>query len=300
MSRSTSLAATLAVSATDLLGESVFWSVPLAELFWIDGCAPAIHRYHPPSQQHRLIPLAGGPVGMIAPTTDPNVLVLTDADGVSLIDLSTGTRRSIAHPEQAREAIAYNDGKTDITGRLWIGTYDTSETEPRGCLWCLEHRQPVRLAESGIVVTNGPAFSPDGRTLYLSDSTRRRILAFDLIEGHLRGRRVFAQWDEAQGLPDGLTVDEEGGVWCACWDGASVVRYSPAGEHLSTITLPARRVTSVAFGGAALDTLYITTARYGLIDEDLARTPLAGCLFSATPGVRGLAATALRLPFESG
>jgi sugar lactone lactonase YvrE len=287
-----------AVAAGNELGESVLWSVANQEVFWIDGFAPAIHRWSPATNRHRVVPLAAAPIGMIVATTDPDSVVLTDRDGVALFDLESGTRTGIADPERGRDGIGYNDAKVDRFGRLWVGTYDASEVEPRGCLWLLEHGRVPRLAESGMAVVNGPSFSPDGRAIYISDSIARRILAFDVKEdGSLAGRRVLAQFNADEGLPDGLTVDAQGSVWCAHWDGGRVTRFSPQGERTAVIRLPATRVTSVAFGGPELDMLFITTARYGLTEAQLSGSPGAGSLFLVKPGVRGIPATPLLLPF---
>ena len=288
----------LVVDGANILGESVCWSMQTQEIRWIDGFAPAIHHWNPATRSHAVMPLPAAPIGMIVQTSDPSVLALTDAAGIGLFDLRTRVRTAIADPERGRAGIGYNDAKVDAAGRLWVGTYDASEIEPRGCLWVLAHREAPRLADSGMAVVNGPAFSPASDRVYVSDSTAKRILVHELHDGVLAGRRVFAQLTAEEGLPDGLTVDAEGCVWCAHWDGGRVTRFSPDGERLLLIRLPAMRVTSVAFGGASLDELFITTARYGLTEEQLQRTPQAGGLFRVKAPVPGLAASLLPLPFE--
>ena len=268
-------------------------------MLWIDGVQPTIHRYHPATGVHTslAVPVAA-PLGMIAQTTDPSVLALAQPEGIVFFNVETRTMTTYGHPEAGREGIGYNDAKVDPQGRLWVGTYDSSETEPRGTLWLFPDSGPAVLVDAGFVVVNGPAFSPDGKQSYLSDSTGKRIYAYEVRSAApwLGPRRVFAAMTADEGLPDGLTVDGEGCVWCAHWDGARVTRFSPQGERLMVISLPARRVTSVAFGCAKLDTLYITTARYGCDEAELNRTPDAGGLFSARPGVTGLPATLLPLP----
>jgi sugar lactone lactonase YvrE len=149
-----------------------------------------------------------------------------------------------------------------------------------------------------MAVVNGPAFSPDGGVIYVSDSMGRRILAFDVDRGALRRRRTFATMSKDEGFPDGLTVDAEGCLWCAHWEGSRVTRFAPTGERLSVIRIPAPLVTSVAFGGSALDTLFVTTARLGLNPGDIARAPQSGSLFAVKPGITGLAANLLPLPFS--
>jgi D-xylonolactonase len=288
----------VALAAENIVGESAFWSVMTQQLFWVDGFASEIHSWNPISGHHRSVHVSSGPLGAIVGTQNPGVVGLIDREGIGLFDLDRQIRVALAHPEGHREGIGYNDAKVDFNGRLWVGTYDTGETDPRGCLWVLENGRMPQLAESGIAVVNGPTFSPDGRLMYLSDSMGRRILTFDVDHGsNPRRRRVLAQFSTEEGLPDGLTTDAEGCVWCAHWDGGCVTRFSPEGKRLAVIPLPTPRVTSLAFGGADFDTLFITTARYGLTDAQIGEAPCAGSLFCVKPGVRGVAAALLQMPF---
>jgi xylono-1,5-lactonase len=290
----------LEVNCKNTLGESAFWSISSQQLFWVDGFAPSIQWWSPSAKRYRHVRLGQSPLGMIVQTTDPGVVAMSDPDGISLFNLETLERNFIADPERGRAGVAYNDAKVDRFGRLWVATYDTSELEPRGCLWMLRNGVTPRLAESGLPVINGPAFSPDCRFLYLSDSIGRRVLGYEMKEdGTLGARRVLAHFSIEEGLPDGLTVDSEGCIWVAHWDGGRVTRFSPEGERVDVVQVPAARVTSVAFGGAELKTLFITTARYGLGEAQLPVSPDSGSLFSIDTGVRGLAATLLPLPFES-
>jgi sugar lactone lactonase YvrE len=283
------------------LGESAIWSAASGVVRWIDGVAPTLHQWNPQDGGHRATPLQlPAPVGMIAGTTDARTIAVAHRDGLALLDLESGVETPVAAPERARAGIAYNDAKVDPMGRLWLGSFDTGGVEPRGCLWVLENGRRPRLAETGMAVVNGPAFSPDGATIYVSDSIARRILAFDVVDGALRHCRTFATMSAEEGLPDGLTVDAEGCLWCAHWEGSRVTRFAPTGERLSVIPIPAPLVTSVAFGRAELDTLFVTTARQGLSADDLARAPRSGDLFSIVPGVKGLQANLLPLPFTCG
>lgn len=286
------------VAGQNDLGESVTWFAASAVVRWIDGVAATLHQWNPQERSHRAMPLQfPAPIGMILGTTDPGTIAMAHRDGLALLDLDSGLSTSVAAPEHGRAAIAYNDAKVDPLGRLWLGTFDTGGVEPRGCLWVLENGRRPRLAETGMPVVNGPAFSPDGGTIYISDSVARRILAFDIFDGELCNRRTFATMSDDEGLPDGLTVDAEGCLWCAHWEGSRVTRFAPTGKRLSIIPIPAPLVTSVAFGCAGLDTLFVTTARHGLSVEALARAPQSGDLFSVMPGVKGLRANLLPLPF---
>jgi len=281
-----------------VLGESVLWSPHVQCIYWIDGVAAEIHRWEASSRRHSVVKIPlDAVIGMIAATSEDSTLVLSHARGLALFNLGTLQLTRLADPEQARVDIAYNDAKVDPRGRLWAGTFDVHETEPRGSLWLLENGAPPRLMETGMAVVNGPAFSPDGNTVYVSDSVARRILSFDIDGVRVRRRRVLAEFTHEDGLPDGLTVDTEGCIWCAHWDGGKVTRFSPDGEAMLTVAIPAPRVTSVAFGGPSLGTLFVTTARYGMSDSLLAAYPASGALFEVQTPVGGLPATPLRLPF---
>jgi sugar lactone lactonase YvrE len=144
--------------------------------------------------------------------------------------------------------------------------------------------------DQGYIITNGPAFSPDGTTLYHNDTGQRRIYSFecDPETGTLGDRHIFAEIPEELGYPDGLTVDADGGLWCALWGGWRVTRFTPDGEIDRDLKLPASQVTSCTFGGENLDTLFVTTASIGLTSEQRAAQPEAGGLFALDPGVRGL------------
>src|ERR1700733_10252310 len=146
----------LEVDDRNVLGESVFWSVESEEVCWIDGCAPSIQRFAVSDRQVRRILLLQAPIGMIAETSAPHTIAVTDPLGIAVLNLETLERTGLAHPEASRVGTAYNDAKVDCEGRLWVGTYDVSETEPRGCLWLLENGQTARLAESGLPGVNGP------------------------------------------------------------------------------------------------------------------------------------------------
>ena len=289
---------TIVVGCKNVLGESAFWSVTTQQVRWVDADTAAIHSWNPMTLQHEVLTLVDAPLGMILETSDARTLAFADRHGVALLDLETYSRLPVSDPERGRDGVGYNDAKVDPRGRLWLGTYDSAEVEPRGCVWLLEGDQAAHLADSGFVVVNGPTFSPDGGIIYVSDSVGRRILAYDIREnGSLARRRIFAQFLPEEGLPDGLTTDAEGCIWCAHWDGARVTRFSPQGERLTAVPMPVPRVTSVAFGGSNLSTLFVTTARYGLSPAQLRAAPGAGALFAIETGIQGRAATPLPLPF---
>ncbi len=197
--------------------------------------------------------------------------------------------RPIADPEAELESNRFNDGKVDRTGRFWAGTMDRTERAASGSLYRLDRDLSWTRIDSGYKVTNGPAFSIDGRTMYHGDSALQTVYAFDLAgDGTVSNRRVHLSFGEGEGYPDGMTVDAEDCLWIAFWDGWCVRRFSTAGEQLAELRLPAQRPTSVAFGGPELDRLFITSASRDLTPEERTAQPHAGGLFATVPGVRGL------------
>jgi xylono-1,5-lactonase len=185
--------------------------------------------------------------------------------------------------------VACNDGKVGPDGALWLCTDDLAEREPRGVLWRIAPDGTASLVDAGFVVGNGPAFAPDGRTMYLADTMARRVLAYDLVPelGEVRSRRVFATFAEDVGFPDGMTVDAAGFLWVAHWGGGRITRYDPEGTVERVVPMPVPNVTSLAFAGPELTTLFVTTAREGMTEADLARCPGAGGLFALETDVQG-------------
>lgn len=282
---------TLAFDARDRLGEGVLWDPRRRVVWWIDLLAPRLHRFDPATSQHRMIEIAAeAPLGMIALTDVGGTLLLAHRCGISTLDPDTGALKPLFDPEQGRDGISYNDGKTDRQGRLWAGTCDVAEVEPRGALHVRGEDGKWLVADSGFAVSNGPAFSPDGKVIYFSDSVGKRILAYDIEPGdpRPRNRRLFAAMAMDEGVPDGLAVDVEGYLWCCHWDGWRVTRFAPDGTRALVIPLPAPRITSCAFGGPKLATLYVTSAREALDPATLAASPQSGGLFAIETKITGL------------
>ena len=190
----------------------------------------------------------------------------------------------LARIEPDRPGNRLNDGKADARGRLWVGSMDDAEEAPAGSLYRIDPDGAVSRVDEGYTVANGPALSPDGRTIYHTDSAARTVYAFDVgRDGSLSGKRAHIRFSEGDGYPDGMTCDAEGGLWIAHWDGGRVSRFLPDGRLDRAIPLPVSRVTSCVFAGPDLDRLFVTTASHGRPEE-----PLAGALFECAPGVRGL------------
>jgi len=269
-----------------VLGEGPVWVERESALYWVDikgnkifriGEGGELAQWDTPVRVGSLLPRAKG--GFIGGTDR----------GIAHIDPQVGRYDIILTPEEDRPTNRFNDGKTDRQGRFWAGSMDDEEERSSGALYRFDTDGACSRIDDDYKVTNGPAFSPDGRTMYHNDSARQVTYAFDLDEGgNAANRRTFARYSEGDGYPDGMTVDSEGCLWIAFWDGWCVRRYSPEGECLATIDMPVQKPTSCAFGGAELDRLYVTSASIGLDEGERARQAEAGGLFMLAPGVKGL------------
>jgi sugar lactone lactonase YvrE len=277
------------------LGEGPLWHQ--GRLYWVDILARQIHALHPDSGQHRswLLP---DRIGFLVPAASGQFIGGLKR-GLARIDLrgDAPVLTDLGTPEADRPGNRFNDAKCDRQGRLWAGTMNDGNSEPTGWLYRYTPEEGFRAVDGPYCVTNGPAISPDGKTLYHSDSSRRVIYAFDLHEarGELSGRRPFVQLGASDGFPDGMTTDAAGCLWVAKFGGWGLDRYRPDGSLAERIDLPVRNVTSCAFGGERLDRLFVTTARLGQSAEELAAQPLAGGLFEVEqPGAVGVPAGVFR------
>jgi len=274
-----------------VLGEGPVWVAREAALYWVDIKGWKIFRIDAAGKRREwTTPFR---VGSIAPRASGGFIAGTD-EGIAAIDLDAGRFNVLHHPEAHLPDNRFNDGKVDRRGRFWAGTMDDTEQASTGTLYRVEPDLTASPIDVGYKVTNGPAFSPAGDIMYHNDSALQVTYAFDLDgDGKATNRRVFATYGEGDGYPDGMTVDAEGGLWIAFWDGWCVRRYSPAGECIGKLEVPVSKPTSCAFGGPDLDRLYISSASIGLDGQDIAAQPQAGGLFVASPGVSGVC----ELPF---
>ena len=273
------------------LGEGPVWLPAERAVRFVDIKGGHLHRYVLGSGKKETLDVGGKP-SFVLPSSDGGLVVGSESSVYALDDEALG-RRIVTVEQPAHNRT--NDGTVDCFGRLWFGTMDDEERQTTGRVYCLDRG---RLNELGCdaVVTNGPAVSADGRTLYHVDSGRRVIWRYVIGDGpRLEGGAVFLQLTEADGYPDGVVLDSEGCLWVALWDGWCVRRYAPDGRLLLQIDVPCARVTKVAFGGDGLRTVFVTTARVGLSDAQLAAQPFAGGLFAFDAPAPGVAMPAVRL-----
>ena len=270
------------------VGEGPTWDERTNTLVWVDIMGNAVHIYDPASGRDRSVDV-GQPVGAAAPRRGGG-LVLALRDGFGLLDANLANLRMISDVESDVPANRFNDGKCDAAGRFWAGTMAFDVAPLAGALYRLDPDYRVTRVLSGISLSNGLDWTPDNRQMYYIDSPTQSVDAFDfdLERGELGARRRVISISSDEGLPDGMTLDAEGGIWVALHGSGSVRRYLPDGRLERVIRVPsARLVTCCAFGGADLGDLYITSMTYGLSPEALLDQPLAGALFRCRPGVQG-------------
>lgn len=274
------------------LGEGPLWDPRTDTLYWVDIVAGAVFAKGPDTREPIRIE-TGAQTGCLGLTEDPGVLVAGLRTGWHLLNLASGGLSFLADPEADRPACRFNDGAVDPAGRFWTGSLEDSESEPLGRLYRLDNAASPAAhatADEGFYCSNGIDWSPDARWMYFVDSRADVIYryAFDLDTGGLGERRVFADTSGLAGIPDGLRVDAAGDVWCAMWDGAQVVRFAPDGSVAGHRPVPVLRPTSIAFGGPGLRTMFVTSASYGLTEDQLAAWPLSGSVLRCDAEVPGL------------
>lgn len=279
----------VAVAATNLIGESPVWSVREHALYWVDVEGRCVQRFIPRTREHErwTMPEPTGSIGLRC----AGGLIAATRTGFVLLDTVSGVVTPVLDPEADLPGNRFNDGKVDRAGRFWAGTKNiANKQDPTGSLYRLGPDYRVERMFGGISCTNGIAWSPDDRVLYVCDTWVRRIYrcAYDPVSGKVDDRELFAELSPDSGFPDGLTVDAEGFVWSAHYDGWRITRYAPDGHVDRVLTMPVRHVTSLTFGGPELRTLYVTSASLRLSDEERQAQPLAGHVFAFEPGVAGL------------
>jgi len=283
-------AAELAVSTEALLGEGPVWSSQDNALFWTDIEGRTFNRYRPGSSQSLVsIPLDDRLCAFCL-MADGRFLCAFSKD-IAIMNAEGCIVDRLHTVESDKADNRFNDGKCDPQGRFWVGTMNMSGAENQGSLYRIDPDGSLHHMLDGLTISNGLGWSPDASTFYLTDSPRGEINAFDFDPelGAISNRRIFAKVDPDCGYPDGLTIDSQGCIWSAHWDGARITRYRPTGGIDLTLSVPVPRPTSVSLGGPDLKMLYITSARTGLDGDALARAPLSGSVFSASVDVAGIA-----------
>jgi sugar lactone lactonase YvrE len=275
----------IAVQATASLGEGPTWDSRTGTLIWIDILAPEIHRWNPSTGRNETSS-APQHVGAAKPRASGG-LVVNLRDGVAIVD-TAGEYRWLVY--WARDEVRGNDAAVDAAGRLWAGTMRYDSAEGGGWLARVEPDGKASMVLEKVTISNGVGWSPDNTRMYFADTPTGLLDVFDydLATGAVTSRRHLVDVD---GSPDGLCVDADGCVWVALWGAGQVRRYTPDGTLDRTITVPASQTTACCFGGDRLTDLYITTARVGLSDQELAEQPLSGSVFVVPDAGTGMPST---------
>lgn len=279
------------------LGEGILWHPVRQSLLWIDILGKAFFETQLENNNTRRMPL-GEFIGALVPTADGGLLA-TLHRGVFRLDPESGAATPLALPADHDPAkLRFNDAKCDPQGRLWGGTIAFADTPGTAKLYRFDRDRSVHIMRTGVTVSNGLAWSADGRTLYYIDSPTRCVQAFDFDgeTGALSRPRVALDLSGTPGFPDGCTIDTEDRLWVAHWDGARVTCWDPVkGKLIDTLHVPVARPSSCTFGGPRLDTLFICSAEDATSAATPAGVPRGGHVFCAQPGAQGRPAVCCEL-----
>jgi sugar lactone lactonase YvrE len=262
-----------------ILGEGPVWDTARNEIIWVDIIEGAILQYSFDNESLKTFSI-GEFMGCVAICANGD-FVFTSKSGIGLLDRNTGIKKMLHYPETHLPTNRFNDGKCDVAGRLWAGTMAIDETIGAGAVYLMDSLKSEKKIDN-TTISNGIAWNADNTILYFIDTPTFEVVSFQFnkITGDISNKKVVIQISQEDGHPDGMTIDTEGMLWIAHWDGWQITRWDPnTGKKISHIQLPVSRVTSCTFGGPELTDLFITSARKGLTDEALKEQPLAGALF---------------------
>jgi sugar lactone lactonase YvrE len=284
-------------STPAMLGESLMWDYRDNSLYWIDIEGKKVHQYFAETKIDNELALPKRP-GTVVLTEKTGNCVLALEDSISFVTIASKRIDMISGPSFEGKPLRFNDGKCDPNGTFWLGTVDTKNySDPIAKLYKIEKDKTFTVELEGVTISNGICWSPDGTKMYYIDSPTRSVVAynFDLKTGKKSNPQTVIHTPENLGTPDGSTIDAEGMIWIAQWGGACVTRWNPkTGEMIAKVDVPAKNVTSVAFGGKNLDILYITTAQIAMSHDEEKQYPEAGHIFYVSPGVKGVKAYIFR------
>ncbi|MGE4411335.1 MAG: SMP-30/gluconolactonase/LRE family protein [Sphingobium sp.] len=280
---------TIALKADAALGECPRWQAAERRLYWVDIARSELHRLDPATGRNETRRF-DAPVGCFAFTGDSGLL-LGMKDGFALLRHWDGEPEPFGDPILAgRPALRMNDGRADSHGRFWAGSVNMEKSAQDAALYRLDRDGSVTLIEDGMLTCNGAAFDAGDRHFHHADTPSHMVRRYDVDPdtGTLSNRTIFHRFPNGEGRPDGGSFDAEGYYWSALFDGGRVVRLSPGGDIVQSVPLPVSRPTMIAFGGEDLRTAFVTSARTGLDEKELALQPLAGSILSFPVDVPGL------------
>lgn len=271
------------------LGEGPVWDEINQCILWIDIVNARIIEHNILSETEKTLS-TGSMIGSFALMEDGNIIAALQ-EGIVIIDRSTGEKQIISTPEINIPSNRFNDGKCSPDGHFWAGSMSLNETDPSGFLYSIDGDYNIHQHEKGLTISNGLCWSLDKKYFYFIDTPTLQVVRYDYSNGSIQNKQSIIHIDAAKdGYPDGMTIDTEGKLWIAHWGGWQVTRWDPStGEKLDAVKLPVSQVTSICFGGAGFDEMFVTSARRGLTEEQLIREPLAGGTFQIkNTGFKGL------------
>ncbi|MBF8964519.1 SMP-30/gluconolactonase/LRE family protein [Pontibacter sp. FD36] len=284
------LEAELVLDAKATLGEGAIWHPAEKRLYWVDIEGRELHLFDPTTDEDTVWPV-GERAGTVVPIVNGGALVALQ-NGVHFINTETGELTLVANPLE-QDDIRFNDGKCDPAGRFWVGTMALDSREGAAVLYRMEHDGQIAQVLDNLSVSNGLVWTADKSRMYFIDTPTRKVQSFsyDHDTGTIQKERDVIAIPEHEGKPDGMTIDDRGRLWIALYGGGGVGCWDPeTGELLLKVKVPAPHTTSCAFGGERLDTLYITTARNGLDNDQLHEFPKSGGIFALKPDAKGVPA----------
>ncbi|MEH1868843.1 MAG: SMP-30/gluconolactonase/LRE family protein [Nostoc sp.] len=269
------------------LGEGPIWDSTGKRLYWVDIYNHRVHQFNPATGENGFFDV-GDVVSAIA-TAGADRLIMALRHHLAFLNTQTGVVTPIFEIEVNLPDNRFNDGKCDPQGRFWFGSMCSLE-KPQASLYRYDTDGSLHVIETGLTISNGLGWSPDQKIFYLTDSPQQKIYAYDFnsVSGSITNRRIFVDLTHESFYPDGLTIDSEGHIWSAMWNGWCVIRFNPNGEEILRIKLPVQLPTSCTFGGEDLQTLYITTASVGLSQAEIEKSFYSGDLFALQTDVTGL------------
>ena len=280
---------TVAYKTDAALGEGAIWNHETNELYWIDIEGKSLNMLNPKTKLNRSFSTASQ-IGTVVPKSKDEALIAL-VDGIYTMNLQTGQTTVFADMSESLIGCRLNDGKCDPAGRFWVGSMNWQQEKGKATLFMIKNDHSVTTKIDSVTISNGIVWTKDKKTMYYIDTPTSQIKAYDYnnATGNISNERVAVQVDSALGFPDGMTIDSEDMVWVGMWNGDAVIRFNPkTGKLLQKIEVPAHNITSCAFGGENLETLYITTAKLDMTPEELEKYPLAGSVFKVNTGIKGV------------
>ncbi|MEJ2113846.1 MAG: SMP-30/gluconolactonase/LRE family protein, partial [Flavobacteriaceae bacterium] len=262
------------------LGEGAFWNHKTQEFYWIDIESKALHIYNPKTKSNRTI-ITPSRIGTVVPKNENEAVVALE-DGIYILNLTSGETNLLSDIEADIPSNRFNDGKCDPSGRLWVGSMGFEMKQYDANLYMVDEHGKAELKIDSVTISNGIVWTKDKKTMYYIDTPTLNIYGYDYNDetGAISNERIAVKIDDSLGSPDGMAIDENDMLWVGMWNGNAVICFDPIkGEIVQKIEVPAHNITSCAFGGKDLDTLYITTASIDMSEEELLKYPNAGSLF---------------------